>query len=90
MSGDLVPSMSDGAADAVFGSAPVPPAVPLITDGDLEFLVYRIEQALRTLGAKDARIFAAEFCGDEIPSVMDDRPQPVLDFTFPLPEWAAI
>jgi hypothetical protein len=82
MSGDLVRGMSDSAADTVFGSG--------ASDQDLEFLVWRIEQALKSLGAKDARIFAAEFCGDEIPSVMDGRPQPVLDFTFPLPDWAAL
>ena len=82
MSGELVRGMSDSAADTVFGSG--------ATDEDLEFLVWRIEQGLKSLGVKDARIFAAEFCGDEIPSVMDGRAQPTPDFTFAVPVWSEL
>jgi len=61
-----------------------------VTDGELEYLVWQIEQALKKLPVKDGRIFAAEFCGDEIPSVMDGEEVPVLDWCFPLPNWSAL
>jgi len=48
MSGDLVSSMSDGAADAVFGSAAVPDEVALEV-GDLA----RIERHTDSLTARD-------------------------------------
>jgi hypothetical protein len=82
-----VARMSSSTAMVLFGGGAAS-AAP-VTDGELEFLVYQIEQALRKLPVKDGRIFAAEFCGDEIPSVMDGVPVPVLDFDFPLPDWAA-
>lgn len=82
-----VTKMSSSTALVLFGGGSAS-AAP-ITDEELDFLVWKIEQVLGKLPPKDARIFAAEFCGDEIPSVMDGIDVPVLDFSFPFPDWSA-
>ena len=81
------PSISDKPADVIFGG---PPNQKPVTDGDLDWLEQQIENALKTLPKKAQRLFAAEFCGDEIPSVMDDSeaPYPAADeFVLPMPSW---
>lgn len=76
-----VARMSARTADTLMGG-PVKP----VTDGDLDHLVWLIDRALASLPRKAQRVFAAEFCGDEIPSVMDGVPVP--DATeLPMPEW---
>ena len=88
-----LPAAMKGSTEEILLGGPPPPAAP-ITDGDLEYLLWQIEKALKSLPALGQRLFAAEFCGDEIPSVMDDPskppapPRPKADeFVLPLPSW---